>query len=91
MADTATITLADFEKVDIRTGRILEAHPFPEARKPAYKLLIDFGALGAFTSSAQLTHRYTTQDLVGPAGGRRREFPAQADRTVQVRGADAWR
>ena len=60
------ITFADFEKVDIRVGRIMRADPFPEARKPAYKLLIDFGeALGVKRSSAQLTARYTAQELEG--------------------------
>jgi tRNA-binding protein len=60
------ISFADFERVDIRVGRILRAEPFPEARKPAYRLLIDFGAdLGTKTSSAQLTARYTLQELEG--------------------------
>ncbi len=67
MAETAprTITYADFEKVDIRTGRIVRADAFPEARKPAYKLLIDFGPLGSRTSSAQITQRYALHELVG--------------------------
>lgn len=60
-----TISYADFEKVDIRIGRIVRAEPFPEARKPAYKLLIDFGALGTRTSSAQITQRYETRNLIG--------------------------
>ena len=60
-----TITYAEFDKVDIRTGRILRAETFPEARKPAYRLLIDFGPLGRHTSSAQLTRRYTTDELIG--------------------------
>jgi tRNA-binding protein len=60
------ITFAEFERLDVRVGRIVRAQPFPEARKPAYKLLIDFGApLGERTSSAQLTARYRCEDLVG--------------------------
>ncbi|HET7694826.1 MAG TPA: tRNA-binding protein [Vicinamibacterales bacterium] len=60
------IGFADFERVDIRVGRILRADPFPEARKPAYKLQIDFGAeLGVKTSSAQLTARYGRESLEG--------------------------
>ncbi len=61
----ASITYADFEKVDIRTGRIVRAEPFPEARKPAYRLTIDFGPLGTRTSSAQITQRYETHELTG--------------------------
>src|SRR5213595_82131 len=60
------ITFADFERVDIRVGRILHAEPFPEARKPAYRLQIDFGpAIGTRKSSAQLTTHYETAQLVG--------------------------
>ena len=67
MADKApeTIASAEFEKVDMRTGRIVRAEAFPEARKPAYKLLIDFGTLGKRTSSAQITERYAVHELVG--------------------------
>jgi tRNA-binding protein len=61
-----TITFADFERVDIRVGRIVRAEPFPEARKPAYRLQIDFGPeLGIRKSSAQLTARYRREELEG--------------------------
>jgi tRNA-binding protein len=59
------ITFADFDRIDVRTGRIVGAEAFPEARKPAYKLRIDFGPLGTRTSSAQLTRRYSAAELVG--------------------------
>ncbi|KYP15873.1 tRNA-binding protein [Flavihumibacter sp. CACIAM 22H1] len=59
------IEWADFEKIDIRIGTILEAQAFPEAKKPAYQLLIDFGELGHKKSSAQLTELYQPADLVG--------------------------
>jgi tRNA-binding protein len=60
------ITYADFEKVDVRVGRIVRAEPFPEARKPAYKLTIDFGPeIGTKRSSAQLTRRYQPREIEG--------------------------
>jgi len=64
MADR--IAFDDFLKVDIRVGEVLRAEPFPEARKPAYKLTIDFGPdIGVKRSSAQITRHYTLDQLTG--------------------------
>ena len=60
-----SLSWAEFEKVDMRVGTIVDAQPFVEARRPAYKLWVDFGPLGVKKSSAQITHRYALADLVG--------------------------
>ena len=61
----STISWSDFEKIDIRSGTIIEVNDFPKARKPAYQLLIDFGPeLGIKRSSAQITAHYKKEDLL---------------------------
>lgn len=61
-----TISWNDFEKVELRVGTIVKVEPFPEARVPAYKLLVDFGeSVGTRKSSAQITNLYNPEDLVG--------------------------
>lgn len=63
---TSPISFDQFLQVDMRVGKIIEAQPFEKARKPAYKLRIDFGKeLGIKKSSAQITHHYTPQNLIG--------------------------
>ncbi|TME31352.1 MAG: tRNA-binding protein [Chloroflexi bacterium] len=66
MPETPPITFDDFLKVDVRVGRIVEVRPFPAARKLAYQLEVDFGGeIGRRRSSAQLTQRYTADELLG--------------------------
>lgn len=60
-----TITWGDFEKVELRAGTILEVEDFPQARKPAYKVKVDFGPLGIRWTSAQITKHYSKEELVG--------------------------
>ena len=63
---SANISFDDFLKVDIRIGTIISANPFPEAKKPAYQLVIDFGeTIGKKKSSAQITTQYTLDELIG--------------------------
>lgn len=59
------ITWNDFEKVELRIGTILEVQEFPEAKKPAYKVTVDFGEFGIKKSSVQITTHYTKEELVG--------------------------
>jgi len=66
VAVAETIAFDDFMKVDVRVGQVVRAEPFPEARKPAYKLTIDFGPdVGVKRSSAQITRHYTPEQLAG--------------------------
>ena len=60
-----TISWDDFEKVALRAGTVLQVLDFPEARKPAYKLQVDFGDYGIRWSSAQITKHYTKEELIG--------------------------
>jgi tRNA-binding protein len=65
-ASSKVVELADFERIDIRVGVVTSAEEFPEARRPAYKLRIDFGPdLGVKRSSAQITRHYQAAELVG--------------------------
>ncbi|MFN2582055.1 MAG: tRNA-binding protein [Candidatus Dormibacteria bacterium] len=64
-APLATVRAESFFAVDMRVGRVVTCESFPEARRPAYRMTIDFGRLGVRQSSARLTDRYTPEDLVG--------------------------
>ena len=59
------ITWTDFEKIELRAGTIIKVEDFPEARKPAYKVWVDFGELGVKKSSVQITKLYTKEELAG--------------------------
>jgi tRNA-binding protein len=59
------VSFSDFEKLEICAGTIIKVEPFPEARKPAYKIWVDFGEKGVKQSSAQITRLYTVESLIG--------------------------
>ncbi len=79
MSETpAPIDFSDFLKIDIRVGTVIRAEPFPEARLPAYKLWVDFGAtIGVKKTSAQLTVHYRIDDLIGRQVAAVVNFPAK--------------
>lgn len=77
-AERETITFADFQRVDIRVGTVTAAETFPEARRPAYKLWVDFGPdVGTLKASAQVTEGYALDDLRGRQVAAVVNFPAK--------------
>ncbi len=82
-ASTETIDWGDFSKIEMRVGTILQAEVFKEAKKPAYKLHIDFGPLGMRKTSAQITQRYTVDELPGKQVIAVLNFPPKQIATIQ--------
>lgn len=73
----AEISFEQFQAVEIRVGTVVKAEPFPEARKPAFKLWVDFGDLGVKKSSAQITVHYSPEELIGRQVMAVTNFPAR--------------
>ena len=85
------LTWSEFERTDMRVGTIIEVNDFPEARKPAYQLTIDFGAeIGIRKSSAQITKRYQKEDLVNRQIVAVVNFPKKTNREIYERMFGSW-
>lgn len=83
MDQRTTITWSDFEKIEIRVGTILSAEVFKEAKKPAYKITIDFGEFGIRKTSAQITKRYQPEEIIGKQVVAVVNFPAKQIANIQ--------